>query len=395
MGLVRIAQWFLHDRQTMIDRTLHVLLLGSASILFYTWVGYPSFLFLLGHLRKYPIGKRKITPTVSIIIAAHNEEKEIRDRVQNLLELDYPADLFEIFIASDGSIDRTVEIAKEFSDERVHVLEFPKQRGRALVHNDVVRLAKGDIIVFTDAATRFETSFLSEIVSNYADPRVGCANGVVDFQNRDASTVTRQRGLYWRYELWLRQAETDCGIFLCASGQCMSVRRDLFRLLQNATYDVDFMTPLDVVEAGSLVVQDSTAKATDLMFSSSRQELKAQARMVSRNLGGYSDRRFLVGPSRLVPYAWSLLSHKVLRWLTPFILLTALLSNILLSIRGHAVLLLFLQLAFYAAAAIGWWRIELKRPASVFSGPFAFCLANLGFFLGVMKCLGNERITTY
>src|SRR5580704_9603217 len=167
----------------------------------------------------------------------------------------------------------------------------------------------------------------------------------------------------------------------------MSVRRNLFRLLQEATYDVDFMTPLDVIDAGALVVQDSTARATDLMFSSSRQELKAQARMVSRNLGGYLDRRFLVGPSRFVRYAWSLLSHKVLRWLTPFILLTALLSNILLSIRGHVVSLLLLQLGFYAAAAIGWWRIELKRPASVFSGPFAFCLANVGFFLGVMKCI--------
>jgi glycosyltransferase involved in cell wall biosynthesis len=395
MGLVRVAQWLLRNRQTMIDRALYILLLGSASILLYTWVGYPAFLFLLSHLRKYPIGKRKITPTVSIIIAARNEEKDIRDRVQNLLELDYPADLFEILIASDGSIDRTVEIAREFSDERVHVLEFPKQRGRALVHNDVVPLAKGDIIVFTDAATRFETSFLSEIVSNYADPRVGCVNGMVDFQNRDASSVTRQRGLYWRYELGLRQAESDYGILLCASGQCMSVRRNLFRLLQEATYDVDFMTPLDVIDAGALVVQDSTARATDLMFSSSRQELKAQARMVSRNLGGYLDRRFLVGPSRFVRYAWSLLSHKVLRWLTPFILLTALLSNILLSIRGHVVSLLLLQLGFYAAAAIGWWRIELKRPASVFSGPFAFCLANVGFFLGVMKCIGNERITTY
>ena len=379
----------------MIDRALFILLFGSASVLFYTWVGYPGFMFLLGRLRKCPIDKRKITPTVSVVIAVRNEEKDLGDRIQNLLELDYPADLFEILIASDGSTDRTVEIARGFADERVHVMEFTKRRGRALVHNDVVPLAKGDIIVFTDAATRFETSFLSEIVSNYADPRVGFANGVVDFQNRDASTVTQQRGLYWSFELWLRQAETDCGIFLCASGQCMSVRRNLFRLLQNPTYDVDFMTPLDVIEAGALVVQDSKARATDLMFSSSQQELKAQARMVSRNLGGYSDRRFLVGPARLVPYAWSLISHKVLRWLTPFFLLTALLGNILLSVRGHAMFLLFLQLAFYAAAAIGWWLMELKRPASIFSGPFAFCLANVGFFLGVMKCVGNERVTTY
>jgi glycosyltransferase involved in cell wall biosynthesis len=395
MGLVSVAQRRLQNRQTMIDPILYTLFLGSASAVLYIWLGYPGFLFLLGHLRKYPIDKRKITPTVSIVIAVRNEEKGIGDRIRNLLELDYPPDLFEVYVASDGSIDRTVEIARAFSDERVHVLEFPKQRGRALVHNDVVPLTKGDIIVFTDSATRFDPSFLSEIVSNYADPRVGCVNGMLDFENRNASTITRQRGLYWRYELWLRQAETDCGIFLCASGPCMSVRRNLFRPLQNPTYDVDFMTPLDVIEAGALVVQDSKARATDLMFSSSQQELKAQARMVSRNLGGYSDRRFLVGPARLVPYAWSLLSHKVLRWLTPFFLLTALLGNILLSVRGHAMFLLLLQLAFYAAAAIGWWLMELKRPASIFSGPFAFCLANVGFFLGVMKCVGNERVTTY
>ncbi len=367
----------------------------SGLVLFYTWLGYGLLLALLCRFRKIRIEKRPFTPRVSIIIAARNEQRHIRERLENLLGLDYPPENLGILVASDGSTDRTAEIVRGFPDGRVRLFDFPRSRGRAAVHNDAAAVAQGEILIFTDAATRFERAFLLRLLSNFADPRVGCVSGVLIFSNQDASVVPRQRGLYWRYEYWLRKLESDCRVLACASGPCVAVRGELFRSLANASYDVDFITPLDVIEAGSLVLQEREAIAFDQMFSTPRQELRAQIRMVSRNLSGYLDRRCLLGSPGRARYAWSLISHKVLRWMTPFFLVILFASNTAVAIRGEALALWFGQLAFYAAATVGWLRVRKDRPAWVLAYPFSFCLANLGFFLGMVKALRNQRIVAY
>lgn len=367
----------------------------SALVLSYTWIGYGLLLALVRCFRKLHIEKRPFTPRVSIIVAAKNEESRIRGRIEDLLCLDYPAGELEIIVASDGSTDHTAPIVRSFSDDRVRLLEFPKTRGRAAVHNDAVRAATGEILVFTDAATRFARFFLRNVVANFADPCVGCVSGVLVFQNQEASALARQRGLYWRYEYWLRRLESESGVFACASGPCMAVRKRLYRPLSDTSYDVDFLTPLDVVEAGALVLQEDEAIAFDEMFSTPQQELRAQIRMVSRNLCGYLDRRFLLNSRAHAWFAWSILSHKVLRWMTPFFLVLLFVSSALLAVRGQARPLWLAQIVFYAAALIGWLQVRAGRPAPVVSAPFAFCLANLGFLLGVLRCFRSERIAVY
>lgn len=370
-------------------------LIGSALLLFYTWAGYPGLLALWARFRQVRIQKAPIAPMVSIIVAARNEEKNIHGRLENLLSLDYPRERIEIIIASDGSADRTADLVREFPDERVKLLEFSESRGRAAVHNDAVAASSGQILVFTDAATRFDRAFLAKLVANFADPRVGCVSGEIVFENRGVSSITRPRGLYWRYEYWLRNCESQCGISACASGPGMAVRRDLFRPFADGSYDVDFMTPLDVIEQGYLVLQEPAAIAMDQMFSAPPQEFRAQVRMVSRNLRGYLDRSCLLFLPGRPQFAWGLVSHKVLRWLTPFLLILLFITNTWLAWRGGWVPLWTAQLTFYAAAAAGWLRIKIRQSASPFSVPFAFCLANAGFLFGVVRSLRGQRITVY
>lgn len=372
------------------------LFMASLLLLLYTWVGYAALLALLARCRKVRIEKRPFTPPVSIIVAARNEEAHIRERIENLLEMDYPPEKLEILVASDGSTDRTAETVRGFTHQRVRLLEFAGSRGRAAVHNDAAAVTRGEILVFTDAATRFDRGFLKSLLANFADARVGCVSGIIAFRNRGATNLTQQRGLYWRYEYWLRQRESDSGVLACASGPCMAVRKELFRPLADATYDVDFITPLDVVQAGRLVLQEPAALSFDQMFPTPQQELRAQVRMVARNLGGYVDRHCLLDSPQFAWFAWSLVSHKVLRWMTPFFLLVLFASSTALAARGGSALALWLgQVAFYASALLGWRRARAHRPAWVFSAPFAFCLANAGFLFGVWKCLRNERIVAY
>lgn len=379
----------------MIRIVLMCVALSCAALLLYTWMGYGCLVWLLAKLRPIRVRKAPITPMVSIIVAARNEQENIRARIEDLLLLSYPRDKIQIIIASDGSKDRTADLVRERSDEQVLLLEFPKSRGRAAVHNDTVAVASGQILVFTDAATRFARDFVTELVSNFADPRVGCVSGEIVFENRNATSVTRPRSLYWRYEYWMRNCESRCGVSACASGPCMAVRRDLFRPFAHGSYDVDFMTPLDVVEQGYLVLQDPSAIAVDQMFAAPRQEFRAQVRMVSRNLRGYLDRYCLLSLSGRPQFAWALVSHKVLRWLTPFFLITLFSSNTFLVLRGHWFPLGIAQLTFYMAAAIGWLMVKTRQSASPFSVPFAFCLANVGFLFGVLRSLRDQRITVY
>jgi biofilm PGA synthesis N-glycosyltransferase PgaC len=361
----------------------------------YTWLGYGLFLLVLSRFQQVRIQRSEYIPRVSIIVAARNEEKQIEERINNLLALQYPKDHLEIIVGSDGSTDRTSAIVRAFTDERIRLFEFAESRGRAAVHNETVARAGGDIVVFTDAATRFDARFLQQIMQNFADPRVGCVSGSITFGNHAASEISESRGLYWRYEYWLRDLESRSGVFGCASGPCMAVRRQFFKPLEKPSYDVDFMTPLDVITAGFLVLQDERAVAYDEMFSTPRQELRAQIRMVSRNLAGYLDRYCLLGQPRNLLCAWGLISHKVLRWATPFFLLIVFLATGILAVRGRMTVLWAAQILFYGSAVAGWIWNRFGQSARIFSFPFSFCVANIGFLLGTIKSFRGKRIVVY
>src|SRR5262249_46153992 len=246
-----------------------------------TWVGYPILLWLMrqgtsrfGH--KPASTGLQVVPKVSIIIAARNEEQTIHAKLLDCTNQDYPADQLEILIASDNSTDKTEEIVEEFAkqDPRVRLLADRRRLGKSGVQNLAVEHASGDILCFTDAATRTGPGALRMIVENFADPAVGLATGNVYFGQPDTA-VAEGQGAYWNFELLLRRLESDLGILATSSGQFMAMRRSLFRPL-TVTYGDDCVLPLDVRLQGYRVVQDARVVVYDTMPSSIKGEFRAR-----------------------------------------------------------------------------------------------------------------------
>ncbi len=368
-------------------------------MIFYTWIGYPVVLWVLSRVlsnRTHKIVRSsRHELRVSVIIAARNEEKMIAARIENLVTQDYPPHLLEIIVGSDGSSDRTVEIVNSFASYGVCLFVAPQPIGRVAIHNQAVIMAKGDVLIFTDAETLFSSNCVSSVAGLFEDPKVGCVSGALVFRNVKESGITRSRGMYWRFEYFLRNLESEIGAMAVASGSCIAVRRSMFRPLSKATYDVDFITPFDVIEADGLVLHHAGAIAEETLFETPRSEFRAQVRMTARNLSGTLERWRVWLPLRRPLVGLSVVSHKLLRWFTPFFLISTLISNIVLGYGGHYRAWLAAQCVFYAFAAIGFVFRRVLKEFPVFTLPFSFCLSNVAFLVGIVKAFFGKPIVVY
>jgi cellulose synthase/poly-beta-1,6-N-acetylglucosamine synthase-like glycosyltransferase len=375
----------------------YLLLLISLGAVAYAWAGYPLLILALrsSFARRKNQTKSSSDPFVSIIVPVHNEEQRIAGKLGNCLEVLYPHDRMEILVVSDGSTDRTEEIVCNFMtrDSRIRWLQSASRVGKSGIQNLASVHARGDILFFTDANTTMTPGVLRTVMEDLTDPMVGLVTATVHLGSPE-DMVEEGQGLYWRYELFLRTVESDLGILATGSGQALAVRRELFRPLPTC-YGDDCIMPLDVRLQGFKVIQDRKAIVRDAMPHSIEGELRARIRMTARNWSGTLSRPGLLNPFRFPLTALGLVSHKLLRWLTPFFLAIVLLSNTWLALEGRAIVLWWLQVGFYISAFVGWELTRKQRPAWVFGYPFSFCLANVGFMLGMVKVFRNQKIVTY
>lgn len=373
------------------------LLLASTAVVVYTWMVYPLLVYVLKLLLSHPVrtGVWGGDPFVSIIIPVHNEEQAIMVKLRDCLGLCYPSDRLEIIVASDRSTDGTEEIVRDFCghDSRIRWLQSDTRVGKSGVQNLAAAQARGEVLLFTDAKTVMTPGVLRTMIDDLGDPTLGLVTATVHFGDpKDA--VEKGQGLYWRYERFLRAAESDLGILATGSGQALLVRQELFRPLP-ICYGDDCIMPLDVRLQGYDVIQEPEAVVYDTMPHSIEGELRARIRMTARNWAGTLSRPALLNPVRFPLMALGLVSHKLVRWLTPFFLGVILSSNTLLAVQGRAVVLWWLQIGFYFSAFVGWELARKQRPAWVFGYPFSFCLANVGFLLGMIKAFRNQKIVAY
>ena len=374
-------------------------LLVSMALVAYTWAAYPALLLALRTLSLHPAQPMRAAkdPFVSIIVAVHNEQEKIAAKLTNCLDLQYPRDRVEIIVASDGSADATEEIVRSFlaRDARIRWLASSQRSGKSGVQNLAAAAARGDILFFTDAGACLDPHVLRTLVDNLANPAVGLVTTTVHFGD-PGDAIAKGQGFYWRFEFFLRQMESDLRILATASGCAFAVRRQLFRALP-VCYGDDCIVPLDVRLQGHTVVQDRSALVFDSMPQGIEGELRARIRMTARNWSGTWARPALLNPLRFPLTAWALVSHKLLRWLTPFFLAVGFLSNSVLAIGGHGLILIlwWMQLAFYLSAFVGWRLARKQRPAGVCGYSFSFCLANLGFLLGMVKAFRSQKIVAY
>lgn len=366
-----------------------ILFCASLAAIAYVYFGYPLLLRLGAVGRRQSFRRAGAHPTVSIIVAAHNEEVAIEAKLRNLLALDYPGERVEILVGSDGSSDKTEDIVRQFAHESVGLISLPQQRGKSAMQNALVAAASGEILAFTDADCLLPSPALRLLVENFADPRVGLVTARPRYANHSETSVTENESLYLRYETWLREQESQHGILAMASGSLFAVRRSLWRPLDPALGD-DFVLPLRVARAGMRNVLDSRVTVvTRLDQNQPGSMLRMKSRIISKDCRALLAHRDLLDPVRHGPLAISLWSHKLLRWLVPYFLLALAASNT--ALFGLPLFRIFfaLQAAFYALALAGCFR---RKSASgiPWSVPASFCLVNLASLLGTLRCVAGR-----
>jgi cellulose synthase/poly-beta-1,6-N-acetylglucosamine synthase-like glycosyltransferase len=378
------------------DATLWIMLSIALILVVYVYAGYP---FLLGLFRLL-FGQRfhqtaDAQPRVTLIIPAHNEAKVIREKLENSLRICYPFDQLEIIVASDGSEDGTNDIVLEYQSRGVKLLPFFPRGGKISVLNRAIPAASGEIVVLCDANVMFLPDALTRLVRHFADPRIGAVTGDVRIRSEDA-TFGESEGLYYKYERFIQLRESELGSTVTVDGGMYAIRKELFRPLPGDTILDDLIIGMNVALAGTRVLYDPSAVATENATENIRQEFRRKIRIVA---GAF--RELLRGhgvPSPLQPQLfWSYVSHKVLRWFVPWLLLVILSANVMLTCRATpstpAIILLLAQLTFYGCALIGCLRPNARWPAVV-GVPFYFCMVNTAAWLGSLRGItGVERVT--
>ncbi|WP_162670633.1 glycosyltransferase family 2 protein [Gemmata massiliana] len=328
-------------------------------------------------------------PTLSLLIAAHNEEADIEARIKNALALDYPAGKLEIVIASDGSTDATNDIVRKFADRGVRLLAYSLNQGKASVLDKSVPRLNGEIVILSDANTHMEPDVAQRLAAWFLDPDIGVVCGRLVLT--DAKTGKNVDGLYWKYETFLKKCESRLGALLGSNGAIYAIRKALFPGIASGTIIDDFVIPLDAkLQSGCRIVYDPDAVAYEETAPTMRAEFRRRVRI---GAGGFQSIGML-WPLLSPVHGWvsfTFLSHKVLRWVCPFFLLGMLGANALLLSDPLYASTMGAQAAFYALAAAGNWLPAQPRFLRFFRLPTMFVSMNAALFLGFFRwCLGRQ-----
>jgi cellulose synthase/poly-beta-1,6-N-acetylglucosamine synthase-like glycosyltransferase len=351
-------------------RTAAAIFWLSGAFIVYVYVGYPVLLAAFSSLVRRRPRKHGYEPTVSLLIAAHNEADVIADKVRNSLALVYPASKIEIVIASDGSTDGTADIAARTGDARVRVYDYRAHRGKLAVLNATVPNLIGEVIVFSDASSMLDPDAVHRLVANFYDPKVGAVSGVYRVKRIDEAELGRQEDFYWKYETFLKSREARFGAALGAHGSLYAVRRCLYPYPEPGTINDDYVIPVRILQQGYRVEYDKSAVSYE----------------EAREMGGFGRRvRIMAGNFQqlreIVPLLWPprplalffFVSHKAGRVLVPAAMVALGVATLALAESTLYQIALALQLAFYGTAAAGTlWKIRFV-PLRL---PFYFCMIN-------------------
>lgn len=363
----------------------------SAALLLQAYVGHPLAMALAAILRRRPVRREDITPSVTVIVAAYNEQERIADKIENILALDYPKDKLEVIVVSDGSTDRTEEIAGSYEREGVKVLSLPERGGKTAAQNAAAAAAKGEILFFTDVSTPSPPDALKKLVRAFADESVGCVSGRVTYR-RDETTATEMgMGLYGRYQQFIRRRQADAGTLIGGTGCILAVRKDLYVPLP-PHYVSDLMEPVEVLLRGHRTVFEPEATALVDRPTGLRDEFRRRVRIVTQAFAVLGS---LLRLLRRPGWAFMLMSGRILRWIAPLLLLIMLGASIALYGRQPYTLLLWLQVCFYGLALVGLALEASGKRVKLLYLPYFFCMLNAAALVGMIKALRGEKATTW
>lgn len=373
-----------------------VLFWSLTIIVLYVYFGYPLLLVLLAKFFERPIKRAEIYPLVSLVISAHNEEQKIGAKIENCLKLDYPKEKLDIVVASDGSTDGTNDIVREYTSFGVKLVDDPVHRGKSVIQNKAIPVAKGEIIVFSDATGLYDRSAVKMLARNFNDSSVGCVGGVVVDVNSASTSISRANTYYWRYEIFLRRKESQIGVLSMVSGSIFAIRRELYLPLKMSVPD-DFFIPMSVVEKGYRVVYEPDAISREKIASTVGGKWRQKVRNAILDMTAILEKKNLLNPFRYPLLALSLFSHKILRWLVPVILIWIFCVNIVLfasKLQFYQVTL-GVQILFYLLSFMGWLLYLKGCKNRLFYVPFYFCLLNAAALWAMLNFLFGRRITKW
>jgi cellulose synthase/poly-beta-1,6-N-acetylglucosamine synthase-like glycosyltransferase len=363
----------------------------SVAALVYTYAGYPLLLLILSALRGKSVRREAFTPTVTVIIAAYNEERDLAAKLENTLALDYPKSHREIIVTSDCSQDRTDEIALGFSSSGVHLHRQAERLGKTAAQNAAVEKARGEILLFSDATTLYQPDVLRVMMPAFADAEVGCVTGRVIYAADTDSTVGHGTRSYWNYEFLLKKGESSIGSLIGVCGCMYAVRKSAYVPLYHEACS-DFIIAPMMVKQGLRAIYEPNAVCLEEPNVRANKELAVRVRIITQTFADLWRNRDMLNPLSHGFYAVQLLSHKVMRYLAPLFLLMTLLMSAVLARHSLLYAVVFgCQVAFYLVAAISWLFEKAGVKWFWLVLPQYFVITNLASLLAFIKLIRGER----
>ena len=361
----------------------------------YVYFGYPALLYVLarGASDEPNYGQSEL-PHVTLLISAFNEEDCIAEKLENSLLLDYPKGLLEIVVISDASNDRTDDIVRGYADRGVKLLRMEERGGKTLGLNAGVNTARGEVIIFSDANAMYRQDAVRSLVAPYADENIGAVIGESTYIEPEDDSG-RSESLYWRYETAIKRYESELGSVVGGDGAIYSVRKELFRPM-SADALSDFVNPMQVVEQGKRCVYEPRAVSVEEVAGSFEKEFKRKVRIVNRAWRALWRLRNMLNPIRYGAFSLKLWSHKVLRWLVPFMLVVVFALNLTLVAQGPVYLAsLITQVIFYGLATIGFLNRGRAEQPALLHIPCYFCLVNFACAMGLIEGISGKSYVTW
>jgi cellulose synthase/poly-beta-1,6-N-acetylglucosamine synthase-like glycosyltransferase len=358
----------------------------------YPYAVYPLILKILCSFHRLETRRKHETPLLTFIISAFNEEDVIAKKIENTLMLSYPKDRLEIFVVSDHSTDKTDEIVKRYASAGVILLSQPVRSGKTAGLNVAVKRARGEILVFTDADSMYETDALKIMADCLSsDAGVGLVTGSTNYLSEGDGKMVVTTTTYTRLERFMKKHESILGSCVGADGAIFGMRKALFQPLQHDDIN-DLVLPLKIVKQGYRVVFHENLFCTEAPAADDSGEFKRQARITSRTLRALFNNADLMNIFKYPLFSFELISHKLLRLSVPFFMLSLFPLNILLLGQGIIYYVtLAAQIAIYSLSLVRFWQERAGKKHPIFSFLYHFILINISMLTGWIKFLSGQK----
>lgn len=371
-------------------------------IIFYAFVGYGIFLFVLLLLKRL-VYKPESTlysftelPSVTLIIAAYNEESIIREKIENTLLLSYPLNKLNYIVVTDGSTDNSAVIVAEYP--QIILMHREGRTGKINAVHRAMQQVNSEIVIFTDANTFLNQDALINISRHYKNQLVGAVAGEKRVWIDQKSDATAGEGIYWKYESKLKKWDSDLNSVVGAAGELFSIRTSLYEPVEKDTLLDDFIISMRIAAKGFKIVYEPEAFAMETSSENIKEELKRKVRIAAGGIQSILRLKELLNVFRYPILSFQYISHRVLRWtVIPFLIIFVFALNILIIIRGSSVLYLIFfsgQIIFYMAAALGWLLEKRQLRNKFLFIPYYFVLMNYAVLAGIKRFYtGAQQVT--